>query len=47
MWAFHKAGQAAEVVSSKAASASCYDFIEYVGVLAIVEPERKLVEVQR
>jgi len=37
----------AEAVSSVASSASCYDCVEDIGVAAIVEPECKLVQVQR
>jgi hypothetical protein len=37
----------AEAAASVANSASCYDQIEDVGVLAVVETEGKLIEIQR
>jgi hypothetical protein len=38
---------AAEAVASVASSASCYDFIEDVGIVPVVESKRKLIQVQR
>jgi len=37
----------AEAAASVANSASCYDRIENVWILSIVEPERKLIQIQR
>jgi hypothetical protein len=38
---------AAEAVSRTASSASCYHFVENISIVAIVEQERKLVEIDR
>ena len=38
---------AAEAAPSVATSASCYDQIEDVGILSIVKPELKLIQIQR
>lgn len=38
---------AAEAVASVASSASCYDFIEYIRVIPVVESKRKLIQIQR
>ena len=37
----------AEAAASVANSASCYDRIENIWILSVVEPERKLIQIQR